>query len=247
VPAPVTNRTISNGTVSERRNWLTPVVLDPNNPAIVYYGGNVINKSTDRGDTWTRISPPEVDLTGTFESPERVDPIYPNWGTITTISVAKTAPDTIYLGTDTGRLWKTENGGANWTEFVGKGLPDRWVTRVAVDPTDAKTVWATFSGFRNGEDAAHVFKTTDGGQTWVNNSGNLPNGPVNDVVVDPARDTVFIGTDLGVYNLKAGGKNWSFVGKSLPFAPVLDIRLHSPSGTLYASTFGRSIWRIALD
>jgi photosystem II stability/assembly factor-like uncharacterized protein len=247
VPAPVTNRTISNGTVSERRNWLTPVVLDPNNPAIVYYGGNVLNKSTDRGDTWTRISPPEVDLTGTFESPERVDPIYPNWGTITTISVAKTAPDTIYLGTDTGRLWKTEDGGANWTEFVGKDLPERWVTRVAIDPTDAKTVWATFSGFRNGEDAAHVYTTTDGGETWVNNSGNLPNGPVNDVVVDPARDTVFIGTDLGVYNLKAGGKNWSLVGKALPLVPVLDIRLHGPTSTLYASTFGRSVWRIALD
>ena len=121
------------------------------------------------------------------------------------------------------------------------------MTRVAVDPTDAKTVWATFSGFRNGEDAAHVYKTTDGGETWVNNSGNLPNGPVNDVVVDPARDTVFIGTDLGVYNLKEGGKNWSFVGKGLPLAPVLDIKLHCPSGTLYASTFGRCVWMLSLD
>jgi photosystem II stability/assembly factor-like uncharacterized protein len=246
LPAPVTNITMSNGTVSARRNWLTPVVLDPNNPAIVYYGGNVLNRSADRGSTWTRISPPEVDLTGTFESPERVDPFYPNWGTITTISVSKTAPDTIYLGTDTGRLWKTEDGGASWTEFVGKGLPDRWVTRVAVDPEDSKTVWATFSGFRNGETAAHVYKTSDGGETWVNSSGNLPNAPVNDVVIDKELGTVYIGTDVGVFNLKKGGEHWQVVGKQLPLVPILDIRLHAASRTLYASTFGRSMWKVSV-
>jgi photosystem II stability/assembly factor-like uncharacterized protein len=245
-PAPVTNRTISSGTVSERRNWLTPVVLDPNNPAIIYYGGNVLNKSTDRGDTWTRISPPSVDLTGTFE-PGREDPIYVNYGTITTISVSKTASDTIYLGTDTGRVWKTEDGGATWVRFVDKGLPERWVTRVAVDPADSKTAWATFSGFRNGEDAAHVFLTTDGGETWRNVSGNLPNAPVNDVVIDKVRDTVYVGTDVGLFHLKNDKKNWAAVGTGLPLAPVLDIRLHEPSSTLVASTFGRSMWKLDLS
>jgi photosystem II stability/assembly factor-like uncharacterized protein len=245
-PAPVTNRTISNGTVSERRNWLTPVVLDPNNPAIVYYGGNVMNKSTDRGDTWTRISPPEVDLTGTFE-PGREDPIYVNYGTITTISVSKTAPDTIYLGTDTGRLWKTEDGGATWVEFVDKGLPKRWVTRVAVDPEDSTTAWATFSGFRNGEDAANVYVTSDGGETWRNVSGNLPNAPVNDIVIDRNRGTVYVGTDVGVFHLKNGKKNWHAIGTGLPLAPVLDIRLHDASSTLVASTFGRSMWKLDIS
>jgi photosystem II stability/assembly factor-like uncharacterized protein len=243
----VTNRTISTGTVSERRNWLTPVVLDPNDPAIVYYGGNVLNKSTNRGDTWTRVSPPEVDLTGTFESPDRVDPKYPNYGTITTISVAKTAPDTIYLGTDTGRVWKTEDGGETWTRFSSHGLPTRWVTRVAIDPDDSQTVWATFSGFRNGEDAAHVFKTTNGGETWANVSGNIPNAPVNDVVLDKTRGTVFVGTDVGIFALRNGKKNWVPVGVGLPLAPVLDLRLHSPSATLYASTFGRSMWKLDLS
>ncbi len=70
-PVPVTNATISNGTVSQRRNWLTSIVFDPDDPSILYYGGNVLNKSTDRGSSWTRISPPEVDLTRTFESPDR--------------------------------------------------------------------------------------------------------------------------------------------------------------------------------
>jgi photosystem II stability/assembly factor-like uncharacterized protein len=88
-----------------------------------------------------------------------------------------------------------------------------------------------------------VFKTTDGGETWVDNSGNAP---INDVVIDTTRGTVYVGGDLGVFNLKKGGNNWQAVGKQLPLVPVLDIRLHDPSGTLYASTFGRSMWKVAL-
>ncbi len=247
-PQPVTNRTISNGTVSTRRNWLTPIVLDPNDPLTIYYGGNQLNKSTNRGDTWTVLSPPDpVSLPGTFESPDRVDPFYPNYGTITTISIAKTAPNTIYVGTDTGRLWKTEDGGANWTWFDSQGLPERWVTRVAIDPTDENTVYATFSGFRNGEDAAHVFKTTNGGNAWNDISGNLPNAPVNDVVIDQERSTVYVGSDVGVFYLKNAKKNWKPVGEGLPLAPVLDLRLHAPSDTLYTNTFGRSMWMLRLE
>lgn len=249
---PVTNSSFSNGTISVRRNWLTPIVFDKNDPATMYYGGNVLNKTTDRGTTWTRVSPESVDLTGTFEPDRTPDPAingnYPNWGTITSIDVSKTAPDTIYLGTDTGRLWKTEDGGATWTWFNAHGLPQRWVTRVAIDPEDSQTAWATFSGFRNGEDASNVFRTTNGGATWENVSSNLPNAPVNDVVIDKANGTVYVGTDVGVFHRKGGDQNWAFVGKrGLPLVPVLDIRLHSPTNTLYASTFGRSMWSISLD
>ena len=242
----LTSTNIQDGTTSLRFNWHAPLVIDPNNPSVIYFGGNQLHRSTDRGDTWSLISPAEQNyLTGTF-APGRNDPIYRNWGTLTTISVSKTAPQTIYVGTDTGRLWKTENLGTTWTEFTGEGLPDRWVTRVAIDPRDEDVVYATFSGFRNGEDAAHVFKTTDGGETWANISGNLPNAPVNDVVVDVERDTVHVGSDVGVFTLKNGKKNWKATGDGLPLAPVLDLRLHEPSDTLYAGTFGRSVWKAGL-
>jgi hypothetical protein len=242
----LTSTNIQDGTTSIRFNWHAPLVIDPNNPAVIYFGGNQLHRSTDRGDTWSLISPAEQNyLTGTFE-PGRNDPIYFRWGTLTTISVSETAPETIYVGTDTGRLWKTENLGATWTEFTDKGLPKRWVTRVAIDPRDEDVVYATFSGFRNGEDAAHVFKTTDGGETWANISGNLPNAPVNDVVVDVERDTVHVGSDVGVFTLKNDKKDWKATGGGLPLAPVLDLRLHGPSDTLYAGTFGRSVWKVGL-
>jgi photosystem II stability/assembly factor-like uncharacterized protein len=232
---------------SARWNWHAPLVIDPNNPEVLYFAGNQLNRSTDRGETWTALSPPHPDdLTGFFD-PGRDDPIYRNWGTITTVSVSKTEPETIFVGTDTGRVWKTEDLGATWTEFVGKGLPRRWVSRVAIDPRDADLVYATFSGFRNGEAAANVFKTQDGGDTWENVSGNLPNAPVNDVVLDPDDpDGVYVGTDVGVFSLKNGKKNWEAVGRGLPLAPVLDLRLHAPSDQLFAGTFGRSVWKVGI-
>jgi photosystem II stability/assembly factor-like uncharacterized protein len=243
----LTSSNIQDGAAGLRFNWHAPLVIDPNDPQVLYFGSNQLNRSTDRGDTWTAISPPHPnDLTGTFE-PGRNDPIYWRWGTITAVSVSETEPETIYVGTDTGRLWKTENLGASWTEFVGKGLPDRWVTRVAVDPDDEDTVYATFSGFRNGEDAAHVYRTEDGGRRWRNISGNLPNGPVNDVVLDSDnRRDIYVGTDVGVFQLREGKRNWKAVGRGLPLVPVLDIRLHEPTDTLYAGTFGRSVWKVGI-
>jgi hypothetical protein len=70
---------------------------------------------------------------------------------------------------------------------------------------------------------------------------------VNDLIVDTANSTVYVGTDVSVYYLKNGTKNWKPVGTGLPLSPVMDLRLHSPSNTLYAATFGRSMWSINLS
>jgi len=185
-------------------------------------------------------------LRAVHAEPGRNDPIYRNWGTITTVAVSKTAPKTVYVGTDTGRLWKTEDLGATWNEFTDAGLPKRWVTRVAIDPADEDVAYATFSGFRSGEVAAHVFRTGDGGRTWQDISGSLPNAPINDVVIDSGRGTVYVGGDVGVFSLERGAEEWAAVGRSLPLVPVLDLRLHAPSAILFAGTFGRSVWRIGL-
>lgn len=70
---------------------------------------------------------------------------------------------------------------------------------------------------------------------------------MNDVVIDTERSTVYVGSDVGVFYLKNGKKNWKPVGEGLPLAPVLDLRLHAPSDTLYTNTFGRSMWKLSLE
>ncbi len=120
---------------NERHNWCTPVVMDPNNHNVLYYGSNILYKTTNGALLWNDIS---GDLTG---GPY---PNYPSFGTITTIAVAKTDGNVIYVGTDDGYVQVTTNGGGNWAD-VSSSFPDRWVTRVAVDPTDEAVASVTLS------------------------------------------------------------------------------------------------------
>jgi hypothetical protein len=237
-------------TVSQRRNWETPVVLDPTNPAVLYYGGNILNRSTNRAltGTWSVIS-------DSLSNPASgTDPSYP-FGTITTIAAAKTDPNIIYAGTDDGWLWGTKDLGVTWTRFTDPDLPSRWVTHVAVDPTDARIAYVTYSGLRNVDNNAHVLRTIDGGANWTDISSNLPMAPTQDVVVDPTNpNRVFVASDLGVFTAniaKAKSQNptvkWYRLGAGLPNAPVNDLEYQASTNTLYAATYGRSIWSILLD
>jgi photosystem II stability/assembly factor-like uncharacterized protein len=233
---------------SSRITTDAPIVLDPSNPSVVYFGGNVLDRSTDGGTTFTQISPPGDALTGPVPPDENdLGPFYANeYATITWIAPAKTDPNTIYVGTDTGRLWKTTDLGITWTEFVGKGLPVRWVNAIVVDPTDANHVFVAFSGYREGDDSANVWETTNGGASWKNISGNLPNAPVEMITYDQPSDQLYAATDFGVFYLKNGKKNWARLGTGLPNTSVLDVKLTGDGQAIYAATFGRSVWKMPL-
>lgn len=233
---------------SDRITTDAPIVLDPNDHNVLYFGGNRLDRSTDKGDTFTAISPPGDELTGPVPPDENDQgPFYGNeYATITSISPAKTDAKTIYVGTDTGRLWKTTDLGDHWTRLTGNGLPERWVNAVIADPADADHVYAAFSGYREGDNSASVWESKDGGQTWANISGDLPNGPVEMLTYDAPRGTLYASTDLGLFTAPRVGAHWRRVGSGLPNTPILDARVTSDGRTLYAATFGRSVWRFPL-
>jgi len=220
----------------------------------MYFGSNVLSRSTDNGITFQPIS---EDLT---TNPEQFDPNggYRIYGTITTVAVAKTDPNVIYVGTDDGLTWRTGDLGQSWNLLTdldedgdgpdtaaANGLPNEWVTRITVDPSDANTAYAAFSEFRKGSSAARLVKTTDGGATWTNISGNLPSAPVNEVIVIPG-GKLAVGTDVGVFLSQDGGTTWLTVGENMPAVPVLDLRYHQGTNTIYAATFGHGIQKIVL-
>lgn len=230
-------------------------MFDPNSPSIMYYGGNILNRTANVKPSTG--APVRSAISPSLSNPESgTDPAYP-FGTITTVAVAKTDPNVLYAGTDDGLLWGSTDGGANWTRFIDPALPNRWVARVAVDPTNAKVVYVTYSGYRNADNSAHILRSADGGAHWVDISGNLPAAPTQDVIVDPTnRNRVFVASDLGVFiaNVaKSGSKaqgssiRWRQLGSGLPAAPVNDLRYHQPTNTLYAATYRRSIWKLQLD
>ena len=229
---------------NDRSNWSTPVVMDPNGPAFpntrLYLGTNRLYRSTNGASSWSVISP---DLTnGVNGSGGAV------YGTITTVAVAPSVSSVVYAGTDDGRVWVTPDNGTHWND-IGTGLPDRWVTRIAVDPTNDAVAYATLSGLRWQEPLAHVFRTTDRGATWIDISGNLPDAPANAIVVDPRSPNIlYVATDVGVFASTSTGNTWIPLGTGMPFGTVVtDLRfLGSPTPALYAATYGRSAYSIDL-
>lgn len=217
-------------------NWKTPYILDPNTPSTVYLGGQSVYKSTNRAASWTKISD---DLTNR-------NPGLWNYATLTALAASAVDDKIIWAGTDDGNVWVTSNGGSGkeWTK-VSDNLPVRWVTTVATDPFDAHTAYVGFSGLRYFDYEPHLFRTTDLGVTWEDISGNLPDMPLNIVIIDPDNQgTFYIACDNGVYVSYDAGTIWEPLGNGLPTVPVLDLNLHRPTRTLLAATFGRSQYLI---
>jgi len=221
---------------SEPTNWSTPVVMDPNNNNILYYGTNYLYRTTNGANNWTKISPQLTD----WVSGRRL-------GTLTTMAVAPTNSHVIYVGTDDSHVWVSTDNGANWNE-ISDGLPERWVTRVAVDPTDENIVYATFNGLKWKDPEPHVFRSTDKGTTWSDISSNLPDAPVNAFAVDPIEpERLYVGNDVGMYVSFNSGQSWWVLGEGLPILPIGDIEIHPTTRELVAGTYGRSMYKIDLN
>ncbi len=218
---------------NDRNNWNTPVAMDFNNPSTLYFGTQRIYKSTNRAANWSAISP---DLSNGNQSTNLT------FGTVTSIDVSKVNGNIIYAGTDDGNVWNTLDGGATWTK-LSDNLPNRWVTDVATDPINQATAYAVYSGYRFGENIGHIYKTVDNGNSWTAISGNLPDIPLNALIVNPANtDQLFVASDIGVFETKDGGIDWTLLSTELPNVIVTDLDFHAPTNRLVAATYGRGLY-----
>jgi len=235
--------------VGARKNWVAPLEFKNSDTKVLYGGSEKVSRiDIGAGGSWESIS---EDLTG---GPTELSA---NYGTITTISSGYKDEDLVFAGTDDARLWVSRNASApadevEWerVDVDEEDMPNRWVTRVAVSPHKDKRVAATFSGWRwlfPDGDHPHVMLSTDKGETWKDIHGNLPYAPVNDVVWHPTKkDRLYVGTDVGVFFTKNLGETWEKVGSNLPLTPVHDVELQAETGTLFAATYGRSIWQTSV-
>jgi photosystem II stability/assembly factor-like uncharacterized protein len=210
---------------SEPHAWNTPIVMDPNNHEVLYTSTDRVYKTTDGAANWTAISP---SLSTSY---------------LTTIAAAKSSPLVVYAGSRTGTVYVTTNGGGAWTQIDGT-LIDRWVTRLTVEPTDAGICYATVSGYViQSESMPHVYRTTNYGSTWSDITSNLPQAPANDIIIDPHdNQTLYVGTDVGVYVSTNLGGSWSLLGTGMPITCVHDIEMNHRTRKLVAATHGRSMY-----
>ena len=221
---------------NEPTNWSTPVIMDPNSSNILYCGTHSLYRTTNGAANWTKISPQLTDwVTGR------------KLGTITTIAAAPTNSNVIYVGTDDAHVWVSSNNGANWND-VSAGLPERWVTRVGVDPNDENIVYVTFSGLKWRDPQPDVYRSTNKGADWVDISSNLPDAPVNAFAVDNNfSNRLYVGNDVGMYVSFDTGLSWEVLGEGLPILPIGDIKIHPVENFLVAGTYGRSMYKIDLN
>lgn len=234
-----------------RYAWTAPILISPHDQATLYHGANVLLKSTNRGDTWTAISP---DLSNNDKSKLLV-PLPPlvakggdgdiQYQTITTIDESPLVRDLLYVGTDDGNVWMSKDGGKNWTKLNDKivGNPGYYVTRVIASRHAPGTAYVSYSGLRNDDFKAFLYKTTDFGATWSPATGNLPAKSINVIREDPYNpNLLFVGVDWGVFVSIDGGKNWAELRNGMPTQPVHDLQIHPREHELIVATHGRGIF-----
>jgi hypothetical protein len=227
-----------------RFNWNSPIHLSPHNSRIVYFGGNVLFRSLDQGDHWQEISP-DLTLNDPVKTAGKGNIQY---CTIVSVSESPVTPGIIWVGTDDGKVHVTKNGGGTWSELtenlVTAGAPrDCWVSRVFASPHDAETAYVSKTGYRRDDFRAFLYKTADGGQTWSDISGDLPDEPVNVVVQDHRNpNLLFIGTDMGVYVSLDDGASWHSLRGNMPTNSVHDLLVHPRENDLVVGTHGRGIF-----
>jgi photosystem II stability/assembly factor-like uncharacterized protein len=229
------------GQEAVRWNWMSPIVLSPHNPEVVYHAGNIVVRSTNRGDTWTEISP---DLTKNL--PERRGGTGNiQYATITTLDESPIIAGVLWAGTDDGNVQVTRDGGKNWTDVTANipGHPNYWVSRVIASHHDAATAYVTVTGYRHDDFEPFVWKTTDYGATWTSITGNLPNEALNVIREDRRNpNLLFVGSEFGVYGSLDGGQSWHRMRNGKTTNPVHDLSIHPREQELIVGTHGRGIF-----
>jgi photosystem II stability/assembly factor-like uncharacterized protein len=217
-----------------RYNWNTPVNMSHYNSEIIYFGSQRLNRSFDGGKTWAPMSP---DLT-TDKTPQGDVP----YSTITTIAESPMNFNTIWAGTDDGKVQLSRTAGSDWTD-VSAGLPERrWVSEVHASVHDEATAFVTLTGYRYDEFTAYIYKTEDFGQTWTDITGDLPEEAVNIIVQDQKDPAVlYAGTDQGTYVSLNSGEHWEMLN-GVPNVASYDMVIHPREQELVIGTHGRSVY-----
>ncbi len=237
--------------------WNTPTVLSPNNPRMVWLGGNRLFKSVNRGDTYTmtsdltrnlsRFDRPIMGVKGDAPMASKHDGVATT-SVITTVAESPVMPGIVWVGSNDGNLQVSRDGGLSWKNVIAnvKGAPDEThVARVEPSHFDAGTCYVVLDAHRTDDHAPYVYITKDYGQTFTSIAANLPKGNANVVREDPKnRNLLYLGTEYALYISVNGGKEWKRFMTGLPTVRIDDLLVHPRDNDLIVGTHGRSIWII---
>ena len=235
-----------------RFNWNTALHLSPSTPGTLYYGGQYLFRSPDRGESWQKISP---DLTTNDPQRQRQmetggltldNSTAENNATIYTISESPKNSKVLWVGTDDGLVQVTRDGGESWTN-VTANIPDLpeglWVSHVEASSHEEGAAHVSVDGHRSGDMDTYLYRTTDFGSTWESIVSEGIESFAHVVAQDPVNpDLLFAGTEFGLYVTLDGGNRWARFKGGLPPVPVRDLDIHPRDHDLIVGTHGRGIY-----
>jgi photosystem II stability/assembly factor-like uncharacterized protein len=246
-PVPLDNSGHGAVDLVHRFQWVSPLMLSPHNPDVLYTGAECVFKSTDHGQSWTPISgdltrndktkqqPSGGPLTNDITSVEYYDTVF-------ALAESPVQKGTLWAGTDDGLVQVTTDDGAHWTNVTGK-IPE-WSTVDLIDasPHDANTAIVAVDRHRLDDFKPYIFKTTDLGKTWTLIVNGIPEGSyVHAVREDPKRKgLLYAGAETGVFVSFDDGTHWQPLQLNLPVSPIHDLVVKDDD--LVAATHGRSFW-----
>ncbi len=221
----------SSGIASFDRNcFLPPYLIDPSNPQRMLYGTQRIYESLNGGLSWSVKS---GDLSN-------------GSGAIRALAMAPSDPSVVYAATNDGNVLVSQDGGAVFDVILTDhpGWP-RVTRELCVDPLDASTMYLATAAY----ETTQIRVTHDFGQTWTPLDDNFPDLPVNVLAVDSTSqpNSLYAGSDAGVFRSKDGGSTWHRYGEGLPRAPIIDLVLDLPRLRMVAATQGRGAWSVPIS
>jgi len=208
------------------RVWMAILDIDPSNSRRIFLGGLRIWRTTNDAASWSPVSPI---LDGSQ---------------VSAVEIAQTNVQRVYVGTENGGIFRSLDGGDNWSGNLAGPLPGLTVTRLITSPDNADILYATVANFGT----SHVFRSDDGGDNWSDiDGGELPDVPHHAIAIPTqSPTTLYVANDAGVFISEDDGVTWENLTRNLPTSPIVDLVLHEADNTLMAATYGRSLWRLQL-
>jgi hypothetical protein len=211
--------------------FVSPLALHPAVAATIYAGHSDVKKSTNKGGDGTNQGVDFTALNSGLTETSFLDVSLNDISTTTRIFAIGKVGATITLR-------RSIDDGANWSTIASPaGVTINSI--YAVPNTDV--VYATVSSYTAGN---KVHKSTDNGANWTNISGDLPNIIMYKIIMDPNKtnETLYLGTELGMYFTDNSTTNWAKLGTALPNVRISDIEVSKNNGNVYIGTFGRGMW-----
>ncbi len=254
-----TPQNVGNATAGEayRFHWDTPLMLSPNDPGVLLAAANRVFRSTDRGDSWTAISPDltknekrdsivTMGLKGSDIAISRNDGIS-QWPTIVALSESPKQKGVFYTGTDDGTVSMSKDNGATW-QNITKNLPGfpaghAFVSEVVPSRFESGTVYITVDNHRLNDYAPYVWVSTDFGATFKPITVGLAGEVVKTLTEDTRNpDVLYVGTETGIFLTLDRGKTWKRLTANFPTVRVDELTIHPRDNALLVATHGRALW-----